>query len=375
MWGRWRGPDRPTSEGDGNGLPGEVREVDVPATGEEEEEEERGVGDDNKGKSCYHNWTFEEPFLPICESSLRLWSPFVTIAASIVKGIKGSERKKEEKRALTVGFSIWFCTYRFSKHNSADSGFPVSNHVNPFDSDDEFDTKKIREASARTSSEPSLVASNLSSNPLMMMKLKEPHQLNGLLILQQETETTKSVNGCLKIAEEMREDATKTLVTLHQQGEQITRTHMVAADMDHDLSRGEKLLGSLGGIFSKTWKPKKTRPITGPLITRDDAVYRKGNHLEQRERLGLTSASKERSHTRKQPSEPTNALQKVEVEKVKQDDALADLSNILGELRIWIDISEIERQNKALDHVEDDVEVLNIRVQGANQRTRRLLGK
>lgn len=50
-------------------------------------------------------------------------------------------------------------------------------------------------------------------------------------------ETTKSVNGCLKIAEEIREDATKTLVTLHQQGEQITRSHMVAADIDQDLSR------------------------------------------------------------------------------------------------------------------------------------------
>ena len=50
-------------------------------------------------------------------------------------------------------------------------------------------------------------------------------------------ETTNSVNSCLKIAEEMREDATKTLVMLHQQGEQITRSHHVAADIDHDLSR------------------------------------------------------------------------------------------------------------------------------------------
>ncbi|KAL0421969.1 UNVERIFIED_CONTAM: SNAP25 homologous protein SNAP33 [Sesamum latifolium] len=259
--------------------------------------------------------------------------------------------------------------HRFSKHNSADSGFPVSNHANPFNSDDELDKKKIREASARTSYKNDFRDSGGLENQTVQ-------ELENYAVYKAE-ETTKSVNGCLKIAEEMREDATKTLVTLHQQGEQITRTHMVAADMDHDLSRGEKLLGSLGGMFSKTWKPKKTRPITGPLISRDDPVHRKGNHLEQRERLGLTSASKESSHTRKQPSEPTNALQKVEVEKVKQDDALADLSNILGELKdMAIDMgSEIERQNKALDHVEDDVEVLNIRVKGANQRTRRLLGK
>ncbi|XAR65518.1 hypothetical protein NMG60_11009664 [Bertholletia excelsa] len=39
------------------------------------------------------------------------------------------------------------------------------------------------------------------------------------------------------MAEEMGEDAMRTLVILHQQGEQITRTHMVATDINHDFSR------------------------------------------------------------------------------------------------------------------------------------------
>ncbi|KAM4114867.1 hypothetical protein ACJW30_04G102400 [Castanea mollissima] len=190
-------------------------------------------------------------------------------------------------------------------------------------------------------------------------------------------ETTKTVKSCLKIAEDMREDATKTLVALHQQGEQITRTHMVAADIDHDLSRGEKLLGNLGGMFSKTWKPKKTRQITGPLITRDDPSRRNGNHFEQKEKLGLTSAAKGRSNALTTPSEPTDAFQKVEVEKEKQDDALSDISSILGELKdMAIDMgSEIERQNKSLDHFYDDVDVVDMRVKDANRRARRLLGK
>ncbi|PQP91606.1 uncharacterized protein Pyn_30532 [Prunus yedoensis var. nudiflora] len=51
-------------------------------------------------------------------------------------------------------------------------------------------------------------------------------------------ETTQSVNNCLRIAENIREDATKTLDMLHAQGEQITRTHMAAVDIDKDLSRG-----------------------------------------------------------------------------------------------------------------------------------------
>ena len=37
--------------------------------------------------------------------------------------------------------------------------------------------------------------------------------------------------------------------------------------------------------------------------------------------------------------------------------------------------SEIEHQNKALDHAEDDMDELVSRVRGANHRTRRLLGK
>lgn len=35
----------------------------------------------------------------------------------------------------------------------------------------------------------------------------------------------------------------------------------------HSDQQGEKLLNNLGGMFSKPWKPKKTREIQGPIIT------------------------------------------------------------------------------------------------------------
>ncbi|OIT02873.1 PREDICTED: SNAP25 homologous protein SNAP33-like [Nicotiana attenuata] len=292
-----------------------------------------------------------------------------------------------------------------ARKNSADPAFLGKSGSNPFDSDDESDKRQTVKPSRRTSSEPSVATPNLSANPFDDEEIKETpsrayststarnkyknyfresggfenqtvEELEDYAVYKAE-ETTKSVNGCLKIAEEMREDATKTLITLHQQGEQITRTHMTAADIDHDLSRGEKLVGSLGGIFSKTWKPKKNRAITGPVITRDDPVQRRGNHLELREKLGLSSAPKARSSSRTPPPEPANALQKVELEKAKQDDGLSDLSNLLGDLKnMAMDMgSEIERQNKALDHVEDDVDEIAFRVKGANQRIHRLLRK
>ncbi|KAK1267834.1 hypothetical protein QJS04_geneDACA005185 [Acorus gramineus] len=190
-------------------------------------------------------------------------------------------------------------------------------------------------------------------------------------------ETTEKVYGCVRIAEEIREDATKTLVTLHQQGEQISQTHLAAANIEHDLSRGEKLLGSLGGMFSKTWKPKKGRPIKGPVLSKDDSFIRRGNHLEQRERLGLSLSPKGRSNSRQYPSAPTSAMDKVQVEKDKQDDALSDLSNLVGELKsMAVDMgSEIGRQNTALDHFYNDVEEIDHRVKGVTIRGRHLLRK
>ncbi|GFZ17043.1 soluble N-ethylmaleimide-sensitive factor adaptor protein 33 [Actinidia rufa] len=295
-----------------------------------------------------------------------------------------------------------------AKQNSVDPGYPGYSNPNPFDSDDEPGSKKPPPNPARrTSSEPTLITPTLSTNPFDSDEGKRTSSSSYSLISSARSrykndfrdsggvenqsvqeledyaaykaeETTKTVKSCLKIAENMREDATNTLVNLHQQGEQITRTHMAAADIDHDLSRGEKLLGSLGGLFSRTWKPTKTHSIRGPSTTRDDPAQKQGNHMEQREKLGLTPpAPKGRSNMRTPPPEPTNALQKVEAEMEKQDDGLSDLSNILEELKYMaVDMgSEIDRQNKALDPFMNDVDELNSRVKGANQRGRRLLGK
>ncbi|KAJ0238152.1 SNAP25 us protein SNAP33 [Hirschfeldia incana] len=278
------------------------------------------------------------------------------------------------------------------KHNSADPGF---HKPNPFDSDDESDNKL--NPSKRTSSESSLAEMTNpfdSSSSMQSSTSNSRHQyknnfrdsggvenqsvqeLEGYAVYKAE-ETTKSVQGCLKVAEEIRSDATRTLVMLHDQGEQITRTHHKAVEIDHDLSRGEKLIGSLGGMFSKTWKPKKTRPISGPVITRDHSPTRRVDHLEKREKLGLSPAPKSQSRTREPLPESAGAYQRVEMEKAKQDDGLSDLSDLLGELKnMAVDMgSEIGRQTNGLDHLHDDVDELNYRVQQSNQRTSRLLRK
>lgn len=293
-----------------------------------------------------------------------------------------------------------------AKQNSVDPGFAGYSSPNPFDSDDESGAKKTLTPTRRSNSEPTLANQNLitqspgnderNQNSSSSYSLtyasrnrykNDFHESGGLenqnvqelenYAVYKAEETTKTVTSCLKIAEDMREDGTRTLANLHHQGEQITRSHMVAADIDHDLSRGEKLLGSLGSIFSKTWKPTRTRPIKGPVMTRDEPAQRRGNDIEQRKKLGLNTAPKGRSNTRTPPPEPATALQKVEVEKTKQDDGLSDLSNLLEELKYMaVDMgSEIDRQQPGLDGMMGDVDVLNIRVKGANQRGRRLLGK
>lgn len=77
----------------------------------------------------------------------------------------------------------------------------------------------------RTASEPKLNFDDMSVQEL------EDYAVN------QAEDTTRSVNNCLKIAEDIRKDGAKTLETLHQQGEQIHRTHEMAVEMDRDLSK------------------------------------------------------------------------------------------------------------------------------------------
>lgn len=133
--------------------------------------------------------------------------------------------------------------------------------------------------------------------------------------LDKSRETTSAIVNLVKVAEDTRGVAGSTLETLHDQGTQIQRTHEKAVHLDQHLERvnasqgpgfqflhspvgfellsasymyrdfsfarrcaqsesdtvvvqGEKLLNSLGGIFSKSWKPKKMRKITGPMISR-----------------------------------------------------------------------------------------------------------
>ncbi|KAF3551525.1 hypothetical protein DY000_02000340 [Brassica cretica] len=283
---------------------------------------------------------------------------------------------------------------RHFKHKPAGSG------SNPFDSDD-----TLKPSNRMIAPEPSLAAKSFTLNPFddddydevekrfttslkpsLNLDAKRSRYRNGFrdsggvenqtvqelesYAVYKSQETTKTVQGCLQVAEELRSDAARTLVMLSEQGEKITRTHQKALDIDHDLSRGEKLLGSLGGIFSRTWKPKKTRSITGPVITRGESPKRRVNHSETREKLGLNHFHKPQSRTPRQPlPESADAYQKLEVEKAKQDDGLADLSDLLGELKnMAVDMgTEIERQNNGLDHLQDDVDELNFRVKQSNQ--------
>ncbi|KAJ4827865.1 hypothetical protein Tsubulata_020352 [Turnera subulata] len=216
---------------------------------------------------------------------------------------------------------------------------------------DEANKQATLNAGRRTASEPAL-------NDMSIQEL-ENYAVN------KSEDTTRTVDNCRRIALDIKQDATKTLDMLHAQGEQIERTHNMA---------GEKLLNNLGGMFSMPWKPKKTKKIEGPVITADNPS-KKADKADREKLVGGKGAA--RSAPTTPPNEPVTAMQKVEMEKAKQDDALNDLSDILGDLKgMALDMgNELNRQNEALDHLGADVDELNSRVKGANQRARHLLNK
>ncbi|MCO5587732.1 hypothetical protein L7F22_041684 [Adiantum nelumboides] len=197
--------------------------------------------------------------------------------------------------------------------------------------------------------------------------------------LQKSEDTTSRIQNCLKVAEEIKGDATHTIVSLHHQGEQLRRTHEVAHDIDQSLTTGEKLLGSLGGMFSRTWKPKRSPAIRGPVDDpKDFEIRRKGHHLEQRNALGLDSKARmsDRPYNVSDSQMQTTEA-KLKVERTKQDDALSDLSNVLDQLKeMSMDMgNEISRQNVSLDNFQNDVVILDGRVKDANVRGRHLIRK
>ncbi|KAK3148003.1 hypothetical protein QOZ80_3BG0289410 [Eleusine coracana subsp. coracana] len=243
----------------------------------------------------------------------------------------------------------------YKKQNSL--GTPV-HRANPFDSDSD---SEVPSRPSRAQSVPVQRAD------------QSVQELEHYAVTKAE-ETSSKVNDCVRAAEAIREDAAQTLMTLHRQGEQIMYSHQIAADIERDLSVSEKILGSLGGLFSKTWRPKRNQQIKRP-VSENNSFARTVNHMEQRQRLGIAPRRQECSSP--VHHSPATAMEKIQVEKAKQDDALSDLSNMLGQLKgMALDMgTEIERQNKALDTFSDDVDELNFRVKGANQRGRRLLGK
>lgn len=115
---------------------------------------------------------------------------------------------------------------------------PVSSKPNPFDSDSE----------SEFTSKPARASSSYSVDPSTKSQYKNGFHDSGGFENQsvqelesyaeyKADETTQRVNDCLRLAENIREGATNTLITLHKQGEQINRTHETAANIDQDLSR------------------------------------------------------------------------------------------------------------------------------------------
>lgn len=102
---------------------------------------------------------------------------------------------------------------------------------NYFDDDDDDDWG--RKPSSRAASKDGYKNGFRDSGGLENQSVQE---LENYAVYKSE-ETTKSVNNCLRIAEDIREDASRTLDMLHQQGEQITRTHEMVVDTEKDLSR------------------------------------------------------------------------------------------------------------------------------------------
>ncbi|CAI5968577.1 unnamed protein product [Closterium sp. NIES-65] len=192
--------------------------------------------------------------------------------------------------------------------------------------------------------------------------------------LQKNSELTDATLNLRRITEQTKGVAGQTLVTLKEQGDQIARIHENAVTLDQEMEKSEKLLSKLGGMFSFGWAPKKGHKITGPKSSANKKDSASGD-AASREGLGL-SAPKAGAAPPK-AKEGMTAMEKIEMERKFQDEVLDDVSDGLDALKNMAMTmgSEMDKQDKALDHVSDDVTEINSRVKQSNKRAAKLLGK
>jgi synaptosomal-associated protein 25 len=115
----------------------------------------------------------------------------------------------------------------YKKQNSL--GTPV-HRTNPFDSDSD---SEVPSKSSRAQSVP------VKRTDQSVQELED-------YTITKARETTHKVKDCVRAAEAIREDATQTLQTLHRQGEQIARSHHLAADIERDLTVVSSLPADIG---------------------------------------------------------------------------------------------------------------------------------
>lgn len=115
----------------------------------------------------------------------------------------------------------------------------ASSKPNPFDSDSDSESQPAKKSSGASSYQAPADAKRRYKDGFRDTGGLENQSVQELehYAAYKAEETTDALSGCLRIAEDIKKDASDTLVTLHKQGEQISRTHEKAVEIDQDLSK------------------------------------------------------------------------------------------------------------------------------------------
>lgn len=211
-----------------------------------------------------------------------------------------------------------------------------------------------------------------SDNPLHQQEMRELEET----ALAKNKELTDATLNLRKIAEDTKGVAGQTLVTLKEQGDQIVRIHEKTVKMDQELEKGEKLLSKLGGMLTFGYKPKKAKKITGPSMSANASDSAYGDN-DSREALGLNGKGGKGGGYPPKAAEDMSVMDKLEMERKFQDQVLDDVSDSLDILKNMAQEmgTEMERQDKGIEELGEDIKEINSRVKQSNTRARKLLGR
>ncbi|XP_022606018.1 synaptosomal-associated protein 23 isoform X2 [Seriola dumerili] len=200
-------------------------------------------------------------------------------------------------------------------------------------------------------------------------------------------ESLESTRRMLQMAEESKQTGTNTMVMLEEQGEQLRRVDEGMDQINQDMRQAEKNLTDLSKCCGLCVCPcdrvtsiehdsryKRTWGIGGGGGGGEGEGDSSGSKVVSRQPSGVRNGQAAQANA-SAPSGPYIKRITNDAREDEMEENLDAVGSIIGNLKnMAMDMgSEIDKQNKQIDHITEKADMNHLRIDEANQRANKLI--